>query len=137
MWQLRNHPVKSLSTLDSQKKIWRCCLLLEQRQLKKGLFHGTNLLALSGTYSRRNLSWIQCYEKDIRTTILSTILEPKKTRNPKIVGLFFLRLYVTSCQKKHNTQSPSKMAESLPYGIAPHGFYWPLLGQKSSHKKSN
>ncbi len=28
------------------------------------------------------------------------------------------------------------MAESLPYGIVPHGFYWPLLGQKSSHQKS-
>jgi hypothetical protein len=28
------------------------------------------------------------------------------------------------------------MAKSLPYGIVPHGFYWPLLGQKSSHKKS-
>ncbi len=33
MWQQRNHPVKSLSPLDSQKKIW-WCLLLEQRQLK-------------------------------------------------------------------------------------------------------
>jgi len=28
------------------------------------------------------------------------------------------------------------MADSLPYGIVPHGFYWPLLGQKSSHQKS-
>jgi len=28
------------------------------------------------------------------------------------------------------------MAESLPYGIVPHGFYWALLGQKSSHQKS-
>jgi hypothetical protein len=28
------------------------------------------------------------------------------------------------------------MAKSLPYGIVPHGFYWQLLGQKSSHKKS-
>jgi hypothetical protein len=27
MWQQRNHPVKSLSPLDSQKKIWWCYLL--------------------------------------------------------------------------------------------------------------
>jgi hypothetical protein len=29
------------------------------------------------------------------------------------------------------------MAKSLPYCIIPHGFYWPLLGQKSSYKKSH
>ena len=28
------------------------------------------------------------------------------------------------------------MAELLPYGIIPHGFYWPFLGQKPSSKKS-
>jgi hypothetical protein len=47
-----------------------------------------------------------------------------------------MRSYVTSRQKKHSTGRSSKMAESLPYGIVPHGFYWPLLGQKSSHQKS-
>jgi hypothetical protein len=65
-----------------------------------------------------------------------TTLEPKKTRNPKNSLTFFFEIvHVTSPPQTHNTGRPSKMAKSLPYGIVPHGFYWPLLGQKSSYKK--
>jgi hypothetical protein len=39
--------------------------------------------------------------------------------------------------KNHNThlQKTPKMAEPRPYDPLLHGFIWPLLGQKSSHKK--
>ena len=33
------------------------------------------------------------------------------------------------------SQKPWKMADPQPYNPLPHGFIWPLLGQKSSHKK--
>jgi hypothetical protein len=39
--------------------------------------------------------------------------------------------------KNHIThlQKSWKMAKPRPYNPLPHGFIWPLLGQKSSHKK--
>jgi len=40
-----------------------------------------------------------------------------------------------SQKPQHTPQKTPKMAEPRPYDPLLHGFIWPLLGQKSSHKK--
>jgi hypothetical protein len=40
-----------------------------------------------------------------------------------------------SQKPQHTPQKTPKMAEPRPYDPLLHGFIWPFLGQKSSHKK--
>jgi len=63
------------------------------------------------------------------------LLSPPPNYQYQKMGHKKLDIYVR--HKNHNThlQKTWKMAEPRPYNPLPHGFIWPLLGQKSPHKK--
>jgi hypothetical protein len=88
-------------------------------------------------YGTRSL--IPCYEyqKIHRGTHSRGRSRPPATgvSTPMKMGLIKKWDLRASQKPQHTPQKTPKMAEPRPYDPLLHGFIWPLLGQKSSHKK--